>query len=106
MAKNTTVNLSVDSEAKEQAAEILASLGLNLSEAFNIMLHQIRIVRGLPFEVKQRLPLELNDGQGSYVCEFGHVHNYSKYDFEACEHEMTGPFDSFEEYKAWVDSEC
>jgi len=91
MAKNTTINLRVDSEVKEQAAEILATLGLTLSEAFNLLLHQVRIVRGLPFEIKQRLPIELNDGNGSYICEYGHIHDYSKFDFEAVEREIADP---------------
>lgn len=91
MSKNTTINLRVDSEVKEQAEEILSSLGLTLSEAFNLMLHQVRIVRGLPFEIKQRLPMELNDGYGSYICEYGHVHDYSKFDFEMVEREIANP---------------
>ena len=91
MSKNTTINLRVDSEVKEQAGEILASLGLTLSEAFNLLLHQVRIVRGLPFEIRQRLPFELNDGFGSYVCEYGHIHDYSKFDFEAIEREISDP---------------
>ena len=92
MTKNTTINLRVDAEVKDQASEILASLGLTLSEAFNLLLHQVRIVRGLPFEVKQRLPIELNDGYGSYICEYGHVHDYSKFDFGAVEHEIADPY--------------
>ena len=91
MAKNATINLRVDSEVKEQAGAILSSLGLTLSEAFNLLLHQVRIVRGLPFEIKQRLPVELNDGHGSYICEFGYVHDYSKFDFDAIEHEIADP---------------
>jgi DNA-damage-inducible protein J len=91
VSKNTTINLRVDSEVKERAGEILASLGLTLSEAFNLMLHQVNIVRGLPFEVKQRLPIELNDGYGSYICEYGHVHDYSKFDFDAVEREIADP---------------
>lgn len=91
MSKNTTINLRVDSEVKEQAGEILSSLGLTLSEAFNLLLHQVLIVRGLPFEIKQRLPIELNDGHGSYICEYGHVHNYSKFDFETIEREIADP---------------
>jgi len=82
MQNSTTINLNVDANVKEQASEILASLGLTLGEAFNLMLHQIRIVRGLPFEIKQRVPIELNDGHGSYICEFGHVHDYSKLDLD------------------------
>lgn len=91
MPKNTTINLRVDAEVKEQAGEILSSLGLSLSEAFNLLLHQVRIVRGLPFEIKQRLPIELNDGFGSYICEYGHVHDYSKFDFEAVQRELSDP---------------
>ena len=91
MSKNTTINLRVDKEVKEQAGEILASLGLTLSEAFNLMLYQVRVVRGLPFEIKQRLPIELNDGYGSYICAYGHVHDYSKFDFDAVEREIADP---------------
>jgi len=58
MAKNTTINLRVDSEVKEEAGEILMSLGLTLSQAFNLLLHQVRIVRGLPFEIRQHKPPE------------------------------------------------
>ena len=104
MSKNTTISVRVDATVKEQAGEILASLGLNLSEAFNLMLHQVRIVRGLPFEVRQRLPVELNDGYGSYICEYGHVHDYSKFDFDAVEREIADPnakiYDTIEEMLA------
>jgi len=106
MAKNTTINLRVDGEIKEQAGEILSSLGLTLSEAFNLMLHQVRIVKGLPFEIKQRLPVELNDGFGSYICKYGHVHDYSKFDFETIEADDTaGPFENMEDFKAWLSEE-
>jgi addiction module RelB/DinJ family antitoxin len=91
MPKNMTINLRVDSEVKEQAGEILASLGLTLSEAFNLLLHQVRIVQGLPFEIKKRLPIELNDGHGSYICSYGHVHDYSKADIETAEREISDP---------------
>jgi addiction module RelB/DinJ family antitoxin len=109
MPKNTTINLRVDSEVKEQAAEILSSLGLTLSEAFNLLLHQIRLVRGLPFEIKQHLPLELNDGFGSYICEYGHIHDYSKFDFDAVEREIADPnskvYNSLDDMWADLDSE-
>jgi len=105
MTKNTTINLRVDSKVKEDAGEILSSLGLTLSEAFNLLLHQVRIVRGLPFEIKQRLPVELNDGHGSYTCQYGHVHDYSKFDFDTVEREVaatdTKKYDNVEEM--WAD---
>jgi len=51
MSKNTTINLRVNSEVKEQAGMILDAMGLSFSDAFNLMLHQIKIQRCLPFEV-------------------------------------------------------
>ncbi|MCL2079733.1 MAG: type II toxin-antitoxin system RelB/DinJ family antitoxin [Oscillospiraceae bacterium] len=69
MAKNSTINLRVDSEVKEEAGEILMSLGLTLSQAFNLLLHQVRLVRGLPFEVRQHTPPEsivFNNSQDLY----------------------------------------
>ncbi len=51
MAKNTTVNIRVDAEVKEQAGKILDAMGLSFSDAFNLMLHQVRIQHALPFDV-------------------------------------------------------
>ena len=51
MNKNATINLRVNSEVKEQAGAILDAMGLSFSDAFNLMLHQVRIQRCLPFEV-------------------------------------------------------
>ena len=102
MSKNTTLSLQVDSNVTKQAGEILSSLGLTISEAVNLLLYQVRIVRGLPFEIKQRLPIELNDGYGSYICEFGHVHDYSKLKLEDLDNDeaLVGPFETFEAFKA------
>ncbi|MDR1706248.1 MAG: type II toxin-antitoxin system RelB/DinJ family antitoxin [Clostridiales bacterium] len=105
MSKNATINLRVNSEARDKARDILATLGLTLSDAFNLMIYQVGIVRGLPFEVKQRLPMELNDGRGSYICEDGHLHDYSKFDFEAAERDLAGPFKTLEDYKAWLEAD-
>ena len=51
MAKNTTINLRVNTEVKEQAGQILNAMGLTFSDAFNLMLHQIKIQHCLPFDV-------------------------------------------------------
>ena len=51
MSKSSTINLRVDPDVKEQAGLILQSMGLSFSEAFNLLLHQVRIQRALPFEV-------------------------------------------------------
>jgi DNA-damage-inducible protein J len=51
MSKNTTINLRVNSEVKEQAGMILDAMGLSFSDAFNLLLHQVRIQHCLPFNV-------------------------------------------------------
>jgi DNA-damage-inducible protein J len=90
MPKNTTINLRVDAEVKQQAGEILASMGLSLSEAFNLMLHQIRIQRALPFD----------------VVSYGHKPSAKTLELldqiERGEAEMAGPFETYEAYKAWL----
>ncbi|MCL2513500.1 MAG: type II toxin-antitoxin system RelB/DinJ family antitoxin [Oscillospiraceae bacterium] len=51
MSKNTTINLRIDSTVKEQAGIILNAMGLTFSDAFNLMLHQVRIQNCLPFNI-------------------------------------------------------
>jgi len=51
MSKNTTINLRVNSEVKDQAGMILDAMGLSFSDAFNLMLHQVRIQHCLPFSI-------------------------------------------------------
>jgi len=93
VAKNTTVNLRVDSEVKEQAGEILTDMGLTLSEAFNLFLYQVRIQRALPFE----------------VTSYSHKPNAKTIELleriESGEAEMAGPFDTYEEFQAWLDED-
>ena len=51
MSKNTTINIRVDSEIKEQAGKVLDTMGLSFSDAFNLLLHQVKIQRCLPFDI-------------------------------------------------------
>jgi DNA-damage-inducible protein J len=85
MNKNTTVNLRVNSEVKEQAGMILDAMGLTFSDAFNLLLHQIRIQRGLPFD----------------VVAYNHVPRQETLSFieriENGEEKLVGPFSSKEE---------
>lgn len=53
-------------------------LGLSLSEAINMFLHQIKLNNGLPFDIKRKGIIALNDGYGSYIYECTHLHDYSK----------------------------
>jgi len=77
----------INPKIKEEVTPILSDLGISLSEAINMFLHQVRITNSIPFELKRRSIVELNDGYGSYVCEYGHIHNYSKIDLKELEKE-------------------
>lgn len=54
--QNRNFTIRLDARIKEQAEELFDSLGMSLSGAVNIFLHQALIVRGLPFEVCQDHP--------------------------------------------------
>jgi DNA-damage-inducible protein J len=47
-----TTSVKLDKAAKEEAKNIFNQLGLTMGEAFNLFLHQVRLNKGLPFEVK------------------------------------------------------
>lgn len=73
----------VNDKIKEQVAPILADLGLSLSEAINIFLHQVKMNNGIPFEVKRKAISDLED----YECEYGCIHNYGKLELADIEKE-------------------
>ena len=50
MAANTVVRARIDEQTKEEAAIVLAAMGLTLSDAFRIMLTRIAREKALPFE--------------------------------------------------------
>lgn len=78
----------INSKIKEEVTPILSDLGISLSEAINMFLHQIKLNNGIPFDLKiKKQTTELNDGYGSYMCEFGHVHDYSKLNLKELEKE-------------------
>ena len=47
----TNLNICIDSELESQAKDVLASLGLDMSEAINIFLQQTIRQRSIPFVV-------------------------------------------------------
>ena len=49
--KNATMHIRVNKEVREEAEQILKSLGTNLSAVFELMLRQIILTRGIPFSV-------------------------------------------------------
>ena len=77
----------INEKIKQEVTPILNDLGISLSEAINMFLHQIKLNNGIPFELKRKAIIELNDDYGSYICEYGHVHDYSKLNLAEIEEE-------------------
>jgi len=50
--KETYVRARVDERLKRDSEHILNELGLSTTEAIRIFLHQVRIHRGLPFDLR------------------------------------------------------
>lgn len=55
---NTTTNFTIrlDTQVKADAEKLFNDLGMTLSGAFNIFLHQALLVQGLPFPVRKEHP--------------------------------------------------
>ena len=51
--KSADVRFRLEPELKEAVNEVLADVGLNLSDAIRLFLRQVVVYRGLPFEVRQ-----------------------------------------------------
>ena len=70
MPKNATVRARVDEQVKNRAEKILRRVGVSTSDAMNLMLHQIILHDGLPFDVRipnaetRRAMRELDEGKG------------------------------------------
>ena len=58
MAKNETLHIRVNDIVKSNAEKTLDMLGISIAEAVNMLLHQITLVGGLPFDVKVPLASE------------------------------------------------
>ena len=50
MSKTTSIFARVEPEIKERAEAVLNKLGIPMSNAFNILLRQVVLQNGLPFE--------------------------------------------------------
>lgn len=53
MATNTIVRARIDGQIKEEAAAVLAAMGLTVSDAFRLMMTKIAQEKTLPFELLQ-----------------------------------------------------
>ncbi len=50
--KETYVRARVDDRLKRESEQVLEALGLTTAEAIRIFLHQVRIHRGMPFDLR------------------------------------------------------
>ena len=52
MAKTAMITTRVDPDLKADAEKVLNKLGISTTEAINLFLSQVRLRKGLPFDVK------------------------------------------------------
>jgi DNA-damage-inducible protein J len=52
LAKTSNIFARVEPEIKEQAERVLDKLGIPMSNAIGLFLHQVVLQRGIPFEIK------------------------------------------------------
>ncbi|MGO9612303.1 MAG: type II toxin-antitoxin system RelB/DinJ family antitoxin [Dissulfurispiraceae bacterium] len=52
MAKTAMITARVDPDLKADAEKVLNKLGISTTEAINLFLSQVRLRKGLPFDVK------------------------------------------------------
>jgi len=62
MSRTSNIYTRVEPEIKEQAEQILAKLGIPMSNAVNLFLHQLVLQQGFPFEIKlsSKRPLDMS----------------------------------------------
>ena len=68
MAITTTkarLNLSIDSELKQEVGEVLNEIGLDYTTAINLYFNKIRRDRKIPFELVARKNLTVDEFLGS-----------------------------------------
>ena len=52
MAADTVVRARIDGEVKKKASEVLAEMGLSVSDAIRLLLVRVAAQKALPFDVK------------------------------------------------------
>ncbi len=63
MARTSNIFARVEPDLKEQAEQVLSQLGIPMSNAVSMFLHQVVLQRGIPFEMKlpNSAPLNYQD---------------------------------------------
>jgi len=78
MAANAVVRARIDGHIKEEAATVLAAMGLTVSDAFRIMLIRIAKEKALPFEPlvpNQKTIKAMKDARRGKLVTVGSVDN-------------------------------
>ena len=52
----SAININIDKETKDEATEVLNSLGMNMTTAITLFLRQVIKTDGIPFEIKNPKP--------------------------------------------------
>lgn len=52
----SAININIDKETKDEATEVLNSLGMNMTTAITLFLKQVIKTDGIPFEIKNPKP--------------------------------------------------
>jgi hypothetical protein len=89
--------LAVGNNTKEEFAPLMNFISgsvMDEYDSFRYLLEGLRNSGNLPQSI---LPFEIEDGFGSYVCEDGFLHDYSKLDYDWKNEKLYGPFDTIEE---------
>jgi DNA-damage-inducible protein J len=82
MAKTAMITARVEPELKANAEKVLKRLGISTTEAISLFLSQIRLQRGLPFDVKipNKTTLETfrKTDEGKEINEYKSVDDFVK----------------------------
>ena len=65
----------INDNIKEEVTPILNDLGISLSEAINMFLHQVKLNNGIPCNLKRKRIIKLNEDYGYYICQDGYLHD-------------------------------
>jgi DNA-damage-inducible protein J len=52
MASDTVVRARIDGQVKKKAAQVLAEMGLSVSDAIRLLLVRVAVEKALPFEIR------------------------------------------------------
>jgi len=69
----STLQVEFDNATLKAADSLFESLGLDTATAVKIFISASINSHGIPFAVKHA-----SDNSGSYVCQYGHFHDYSR----------------------------